>query len=995
MHTPLDRHWRDQATRLSAQDSDERKSDVARQYLKACHEVELQIIGITDHNFAAAADQSFVRYLRGQNEAVARSLGREPLIIFPGFEIEADVGRGFHVVCLFDPSVDLAVVDSRLIACDLPPDRRYKVNGEPTQSTKRLPDIIDIVQNIAQNPGLVIAAHPASAKGMLNDDVAEIWLQQEEYRNPSLLCIEVSKPIESLSKNWQSLLSAGETCQPEWRRERPIACVRSSDAYHLHGDEAIGANYIGFRHTWVKMSEPGIEGLRQAFLDHASRIRLSDASPEGSYVHPFIRSAAVSGATFYKAPSIEFSPNLNTIIGSRGAGKSTLLDYMRLALDRLRDGDLPSKLRDEITQKIAKTLAHDAKIVIEFVQSGTPYRLEYNRSSETRTVTRLDTGESQPDWTIRDLLPVRVLSQREIDQSVDPGNQAPLRKLLDDFIAPQLAALLQMEREMKSRIQALDVTIQSKEQGQGLRGPLVTQKLDLENRLTRLDSVRGPLEHWTTIENENKYVTRAAVSCNSAQDAIQDGIDAIGEVAAHEIQEAPHAELLQTIHDAAETAVAALRTAVTAALREFREATTEPDSALQKLIHEKWAPVYVGEQHQYEALKRQLEDKGDKPQDYLRLKEQLVGVEHQIQQLEQEKQELSNLEQQRKQQLNDLRRTWADQSTARELKAAELMNRLRPCSDAKPLIEIEIVHQGEAGSLARLWSSKLGDRRKLRETDVREVIDWLESQPSTEPLPERALNVVRNPEMAGALQAVLSGRTKAFYDAFGENTLRQLELERAEDSITYRVYREDGSLAGPIENVSAGQKGLAFLNLLLASGDMPLLVDTPEEGLDNEGVYTELVPIFRREKEKRQIFVVTHNANVPVNGDAELIACLEPSGTIDPGTLEQALGRAGGPTTDLDIKYLTTLYSSRDWDHCVSAYLSKHAWPSEAVRHLLADSSASRVVEGRLRRSRGRDGAALKECAGALDTFIVKRAVQDIMEGSERAFLRRREKYGF
>jgi predicted ATPase len=48
-----------------------------------------------------------------------------------------------------------------------------------------------------------------------------------------------------------------------------------------------------------------------------------------------------------------------------------------------------------------------------------------------------------------------------------------------------------------------------------------------------------------------------------------------------------------------------------------------------------------------------------------------------------------------------------------------------------------------------------------------------------------------------------------------------------------------------------------------------LIVDTPEEGLDSEGVFAELVPLFRRKKEERQIIIVTHNANLPVNADAE------------------------------------------------------------------------------------------------------------------------------
>jgi hypothetical protein len=249
--------------------------------------------------------------------------------------------------------------------------------------------------------------------------------------------------------------------------------------------------------------------------------------------------------------------------------------------------------------------------------------------------------------------------------------------------------------------------------------------------------------------------------------------------------------------------------------------------------------------------------------------------------------------------------------------------------------------------------------------------------------------------MKPTIQRLLSNRAKALYDTFPEATLRALELERADDAVAYRVYREDGSLAGPIGNVSAGQKGLAFLNLLLASGDMPLIVDTPEEGLDNEGVYTELVPIFRREKEKRQIFVVTHNANVPVNADAELIACLEPRGAIDAESLGEALRSAGGDIGGLDVEYLTTLFSARSWDQAVAEYLQKRGWPEQCAKRFLEVSSDKRTVEGRWRRSRVRAGGPLADCIGALDILIVKRAVQDIMEGSKQAFIRRREKYGF
>jgi hypothetical protein len=72
--------------------------------------------------------------------------------------------------------------------------------------------------------------------------------------------------------------------------------------------------------------------------------------------------------------------------------------------------------------------------------------------------------------------------------------------------------------------------------------------------------------------------------------------------------------------------------------------------------------------------------------------------------------------------------------------------------------------------------------------------------------------------------------------------------------------------------------------------DAPLVIDQPEDDLDNEFIFREIVQTLRRQKERRQFIVATHNANIPVSGDAELIVLLkadsengwvELSGSID------------------------------------------------------------------------------------------------------------------
>lgn len=82
------------------------------------------------------------------------------------------------------------------------------------------------------------------------------------------------------------------------------------------------------------------------------------------------------------------------------------------------------------------------------------------------------------------------------------------------------------------------------------------------------------------------------------------------------------------------------------------------------------------------------------------------------------------------------------------------------------------------------------------------------------------------------------------------------------------------SLAGTtIQQMSPGQRGalLLIFYLLVDTDPTPLILDQPEENLDNQTVYSMLVPIIQRAKERRQIVMVTHNANLAVCCDAEQI----------------------------------------------------------------------------------------------------------------------------
>ena len=130
----------------------------------------------------------------------------------------------------------------------------------------------------------------------------------------------------------------------------------------------------------------------------------------------------------------------------------------------------------------------------------------------------------------------------------------------------------------------------------------------------------------------------------------------------------------------------------------------------------------------------------------------------------------------------------------------------------------------------------------------------------------------------GGLQKLgLSPGTASRFADLPAQTVRKIEECATPDSIVIEI--DLGSPATsrwtPIEQASPGQRSTAMLALALSSGDEPLIIDQPEDDLDNRFIYDEVVKILSLVCRSRQVIVATHNANIPILGDAELIIALD------------------------------------------------------------------------------------------------------------------------
>lgn len=90
-----------------------------------------------------------------------------------------------------------------------------------------------------------------------------------------------------------------------------------------------------------------------------------------------------------------------------------------------------------------------------------------------------------------------------------------------------------------------------------------------------------------------------------------------------------------------------------------------------------------------------------------------------------------------------------------------------------------------------------------------------------------------------------------------------------------KTTRSRGTQYKSLHELSKGQKATALLLMLLIDATAPLFIDQPEDNLDNRFVFDEIVPRLRQLKGQRQLVLSTHNANVPVLGDADLVVAME------------------------------------------------------------------------------------------------------------------------
>lgn len=924
MQTPADaRHWA--GDRLEAG----QEAAAAKAFAEACYEKGLDVVGITDHNFLS---KDFIPHLQTAFDEIDREFSHK-ITLFPGFEFEAaGVGRGVHVLCLFEPGTDLTRLDSILTECGVSYPR-VNAAGQLEKSDKNLKEILRITQD--KYGGIVIMPHATSNDGIFDSDSIAEWLQQDQFTNPDLLAVEVPKPVHLMSAGYQRLLRSGDDCQPGWKRIRPIATLMSSDNKKLvdfDEHQKPTPNSIGYRYSWFKMSEPSIESLRQAFLDHESRIILpedvtTDTHPAQRVRQATIKSISIKNVAFLADQQVHFSPNMNCVIGGRGSGKSTLLEYLRIILGKDKSKDLDYGTKERI-KRVRDTLNEPrAEVEVCWVSAdGVEDRIVWQNGSPT--VQGRDLADPE---TFFNSLPLRFYSQQQLNRltesKIDDGSVRQAQRLLelvDGFTKNELDELADREHKLKLQIQDAFSNLRKAKTLEKDYKRLQQEHQELDRQWKARSEIQEDARQHQLLKAEARYLEGLAGTPGKQFTDVASLAETIAAShVAFQVTDSTHAawfrqfddkvkaakdSLARTIRDAVEQFEAAVEDLKTndPAWNAIREELDQADAKFSEACAAKGLTTddvgHLQEINQSRTKKqREIDETGAEIQ---RLKEAAGDTGLLMQQLHQ---------------------IWRDQFQKR-VEAAERANELAVLNEGRQrFIEVSAKYQQDYKNFRELWQSfapsdgrtRLGKNWESCGETLYTLFTGQEDAESPWQVLEERLSVEQ-----GSTGPDFGSNSQELFQHIQDNLERweKLRCSRVQDTVDMKLFRADGSTAGSIAegSLSDGQRNTAALALLLAQEGGPLVIDQPEDELDSNFVFRELIPMLRKVKSKRQLIMATHNANLPVNGDAELVYAFE-----------------------------------------------------------------------------ARDGKGEALACGGLDQASVTKAVLDIMEGTEEAFRRRREKYHF
>ena len=821
----------------------------------------IDCVAVTDHNIGAWID-----CLRGALAQLQHDQPDDyrPLQLFPGVEIS--VQGGVHLLAILGSEVTTSDIDTLLGAVGF-----TGTKGSGGAVTTR--PFGEVAETIVQAGGIAIPAHVDRENGLfrrLDGPTLAQVLRCGHVFAMETMDFGCDKPQLYLDEKlrWTEILG--------------------SDSHHPIGES--GQRFPGSSFTWVKMGVPDLDGLRLALLDGPLSVLRSDdhAAPPNRHSPTVLESMEVANARYIgrKNPFVvELNPWLNAIVGGRGTGKSSLVEFLRIALRR--KDELPVELEQEFkkyadvhnTRDDAGLLTDDAAIRVIYRKDGSRFRIQWNSTGSLDAIETWANGMwSRAEGDVVQRFPVRMYSQKQIFHLAKTPRA--LLRIVDD--APEVDRRSWEGRWRQEENQFLSVQLRVREieaelpEETRLRGELddVMRRLAIFEEAGHADVLRS-FQHR---RRQDRAIENWEAEWAGAGDRLRRiGVDLV-----------PDAFDDPSIDSASETdapllaRASAVRDRLDGIRRQLERMADEADAIVaewkEHLAASKWTRASDAAVTAYRSLGERLaaEGAGD-PSAYGELVHRRQLIEQRLEVLENHKREVATLNAQAaasrvrmlglRRELTEARRLFLEHVLAdnRYVRIGVI-----PYGGWDTVeTEFRQLIQREDGRFEK--DIGLPDGGGLLGSIYRSGQEGTQIENALDQMKQRVRSIANGHQ--GSL--VADQRFATHLGRLQPEAFDRLDIWFPDDSLDVQYSPTgDGKNLRPIREGSPGQKTAALLAFLLSYGEEPLILDQPEDDLDNHLIHELIVKQIREFKRRRQIVVVTHNSNIVVNGDAELVIAL-------------------------------------------------------------------------------------------------------------------------
>jgi len=809
------------------------------QYVDSLKNADIRVGVIANHN----------KFDKEEFNNLRKNAKKAEIFLLPGVELSVNDGaNGIHTIIVFNDAWLESGSDyiNQFLNVTFEGKTPEQYEHENGRSSHGLIETIKKLEGYNRD-FFIIFAHVEQSSGL--------WAELEGGRLTELGSNEIFKRRTLGFQKVKTHDVADKTCRVKvqsWLKPWYPAEVEGSDCKSL---EDIGNGKKGF----IKLGDYSFDAVKFALVDYKNRINTEIKD----YHHSYLKSIRFEGGTL-SGTEVNLSPELNTMIGIRGSGKSSILEVIRYVLD-IPFGDKAGDM--EYKQKlIGFTLGSGGKVIITATDRyGQVY--EIRRIWKENSSSVYVDGLLQPGVSIRETIIKKPIyfGQKDLSATGEGFEKDLVEKLLGSKLDEIRTKIETQKAVVSETCDRLLKTANIKD----MLDEQIAIKQDTEYRLEFYqqhgieEKLQKRLDFDADIRNLKKGADLANDFLLGLQELLARHEDEIRNFTGYSSKHNP--ELFERFaKDYAK---------IIDAINQLKEVLNKTQQTKQSLFdkHSELITIRNGLSEEFAEIERKLAEelksgstKNISSDEFLNLKKKLFSAT----------QMLDVLTKQREQ------KKYHESALVQEI---DKLNQLH--HEEFLLIKGELDKVGQNSGALTILSAYKEDRQS--------VINFVKDICKGSGIKEATLQNIslKYLDFIAVYKDIENSKTnfgsnpQIFLDIFMKN-LKSFLTYQAPNKFTINYRNKE------LQHHSLGQRASALMLFVLSQKENDvIIIDQPEDDLDNQTIYEDVIKMIRQMKHSVQFIFATHNPNIPVLGDAELVhACsfMDNKVTVQSGSVDDS-----------------------------------------------------------------------------------------------------------